>query len=133
MEKTIINRNLYLPSDNRIAAKGRIGNRRWWVVAFHGHPNAYVEILDSDFKNCTNGDLESLPVRVHGGITFAGRIKLLPTDRVVGWDYAHLGDYVAWSIVSESSESSEKIWTVEEIIDHCIYACGQVEALSVSM
>ena len=57
---------------------------------------------------------------VHGGVTFtgclsstSGKLKKFENRFFIGWDYAHLGDYVEGVF----QWFDDKKWTVREIIE----------------
>jgi len=90
------------------------------------HPCAYVGVrLDSLLANL---DIDEMPLRVHGGVTYSGcgfDIPAFTKGRYwYGWDYAHSSDYMG----GMSSKSRLKKWSTEEIILHCIDAIEQLQS-----
>lgn len=55
---------------------------------------AYVILPDGN-KYYGVEDYYSIPIEVHGGLTFADNHRLVDGQWCIGWDYAHLGDYIA--------------------------------------
>ena len=91
-------------------AHGTYKGYQFWIISFGTHPCAYVEIPE-DHEYYGRG-YEDMPLDVHGGLTFARdnlvyheysdkygccvRSRICDTW-IVGWDYAHLGDYASYS------------------------------------
>lgn len=86
------------------------------------HPCAYIQFpgiekvkndesffIDEDI----NDDLECC---IHGGFTFLGSLDHLGLPGIwIGWDYAHLGDYLGYGL---SNRAGDKKWTTEEVAEH---------------
>ncbi|MHC1572577.1 MAG: hypothetical protein ACXQTL_07525 [Methanosarcinales archaeon] len=75
--------------------EGPLGNLNGYVVISNRHPYA-------------NMDEDEIPVDVHGGITFKERTK---SGVVIGFDTAHLNDYVP------KFGTGERRWTLEDVIE----------------
>ena len=85
------------------------------------HPCAYVQ------SNKNYGDDCDIPS--HCGITFFGSLyrwcdyvdneehKEMLRQNFIGWDYAHLSDYVWYCFVVEEDGSLGKKWSTQEIFD----------------
>jgi hypothetical protein len=63
-------------------------------------------------------DYDSIPLNVHGGVTFAKEVRepnrsfqQFTEGSWIGWDYAHLGDYIP--LLSNSCGS---IWDQESVL-----------------
>ena len=101
------------------------------VISLGTHPCCYFRIPSGDkyskYKDC---DYDDIPLDVHGGITFK-------SDRLntaegflygcwIGWDYAHLGDYIEYTEeLKKFNERDGKKWTTEELIRDCKDAIDQ--------
>ena len=86
------------------------------------HPCAYVSV-------CSNVDVVKKHIDdfdVHGGITYCqkGLRDIIEEDKyVIGWDYAHVDDYVA------PFGSYGKKWTTEEIMEDVNRAMDMLQYL----
>lgn len=76
------------------------------------HPCAYVQWPDIE-KLETYDDIW-VDAEVHGGFTFLGTLKTTyDLDGIwLGWDYAHLGDYLGFDLLPKRTD---KKWTSEEV------------------
>lgn len=93
------------------------------IYACDTHPCAYVLLKKWDpFINIQ--DYFNIPVLMHGGCTYYESLDyflkyhkdykpILGGVKVIGWDYAHAGDWLSCS----SLTADEKKWTLEEIKD----------------
>lgn len=95
---------------------------RFWVISYGTHPCVYVDA--TKFRAKLGSDLiYSAPIHPHGGITYdEDNLRNVWDEacdgfepgkcRIIGWDYAHLGDYDTFGVIS-----SGKKWTTPELID----------------
>ena len=93
--------------------RGIYKDHEYFVISFGTHPCADVK-LNGEHKNLAEG------VRCHGGVTYSENyLKISDTETIegfiIGWDYAHYGDYVGYG---EEWCAGEK-YTTEEIVDDC--------------
>lgn len=120
-------------------------NFHFYIISMGTHPCAYVEIPDKYLKEFEKKDLTlSEELLVHGGISYKENYLHLSGGTTmrgnlfIGWDYAHAGDYMALpSCIRDRFDDSifgnTKIWTTEEIIEHCkdvidqLYKIGGLE------
>lgn len=87
----------------------------WLIISYKTHPCAYIISNGNDSIYDKHYD-EIYFVDVHGGLTYSewGLGDHVNDDKwVIGWDYAHYGDYLPYS----PSETDKK-WTTEEIYSH---------------
>lgn len=74
-------------------------------------------------------DYDAIPLEVHGGLTFGRLISKCDYPQGftrglwVGWDYAHLGDYVKTSMFPDESGYE---WSEEEVERECKNAINQL-------
>lgn len=85
------------------------------------HPCAYVTYPGIwGIEDCDQAWIED-EVEPHGGFTFLGEFdEWTGIDKTwLGWDYAHLGDYVysGIDILPFRYDVDEKKWTTEEILE----------------
>lgn len=93
------------------------------IVSVAGsHPCAYVQ-----FPGIENlGSYEHIQVKAepHGGFTFLGtflKAEELSLDGIwLGWDYAHLGDYIWTGHIDSYLRANSKKWTTEEIREEAL-------------
>ena len=93
---------------------------RFIVMRGPSHLCAYIGIpLDHPLAN---KDYNDLPIRAHGGLTFARKgDEHYPADFFwYGWDYGHAGDYGFFydePCMKSFSHSEDKKWLVEDVIE----------------
>lgn len=99
---------------------GEYNGFEYFILWYRNHPNAYIKIPKGHpfyGKDCCEIDDKGY---VHGCFTFSG--KNLNKDNgledgwYLGWDYAHAGDYQAFS---DGFIIPEKRWSVREIEEEC--------------
>jgi len=101
---------------------GTYRDLRFWVISRGTHPCVYVDA--TKFRDKLGSDpIYYAPIYPHGGITYDDDNLRNVWDeafegfehgkcRIIGWDYAHLGDYDAFNILD-----SGKKWTTSELIN----------------
>ena len=84
------------------------------------HPTAYVGLLPTSFYFAYNGEKDLYIQAAHGGITYSqdfiideDKKKYMNGKWWIGWDYAHLGDYMPWY----DYDFYQKKWTTEEVLE----------------
>ena len=92
-----------------ILDSGVYRGRKYFIISLGTHPCAYVEFhhelkRDSDLWCKTP---------CHGGITYDDYAYWDKNDGTyyIGWDYAHLGDYLPF-------RDNDKKWTTQEILEN---------------
>lgn len=89
------------------------------------HPCAYIQFpgiekvkdYDSLFIDEDIDDIDDFECCIHGGFTFLGRLENLGLPGIwIGWDYAHLGDYLGYGLCH--TNEYDKRWTTEEVVAH---------------
>jgi len=108
-----------------ILDKGAIDGFDYVIVSYGPHPCAYIRIPEG--HPFYDKDYDDVALDVHGGLTYSGNLSHL--DGVepgfyLGWDYAHIGDYVGYY------DSNDKKWTTEEILEEVKGAIAQVRLLN---
>lgn len=101
----------------------------WYVLNNGGsHPCAYVVLHKGHIFNGV--PYEEIPINCHGGLTYGYNqligVKLEDGEYVIGWDYAHFGDYQACMFEPDN----EKKWTTSEIVDEVVDVCRQLRELN---
>lgn len=108
MDKRIYNDS----KKSKIIKKGTYRGNKYFVVSMNGYyPTAYVETeKELDY------DEVSEKVAVHGGFTFSGKLNMkgVINKIVIGWDYAHCGDFASFF-----PKMGGHTYTVKEIDDEC--------------
>ena len=109
------------------------------VLSLGSHPCGYVVVGKDDKLFGVDYDdiYENFGIDCHGGLTYSEDylsflefsdkykcdVKSAIHDMwVVGWDYAHLGDYYAGNLLDDGG----KKWTTAEIVDECKYVINQI-------
>ena len=108
----------------RILDKGTIDNIGYCIVNYGTHPCAYL-FLSKGHKFYGLG-YDDIDINVHGGLTFSEDdlvFNPLVTDCwIIGWDYAHCGDYSGYY---EDGKDWKK-WTSTEILEEVKNAIKQI-------
>lgn len=108
-----ISQKYYMKSE--LLGNGTYKNYKWLIISYKTHPCAYIVSNENDsIYNKHYNDIYF--VDVHGGLTYSewGLGDYIGNDKwVIGWDYAHYGDYLPYS----PSETDKK-WTTEEIYEN---------------
>lgn len=93
------------------------------------HPCAYIVL--PKFNGTSYNDI---PVECHGGLTYGQRdlegVKLEDGEYVIGWDYAHWGDYISGMDIGGSGGFTPKKWTTDEIVNEVMDVCRQLRELN---
>ena len=108
---------IYYDGDNKtitLVEEGRIENYKYIITSIGGsHPCAYIVLdkNDSKYKEISIGDYDI----VHGGITYCEDYLTNLVDEeeekwVIGWAYAHEGDYVSKQLPYSILISSVSDW-----------------------
>lgn len=98
---------------------------RYIILSLGTHPTAYIEIPKGHKLN--GQDYDDIDINVHGGLTYADH-QLMGIDSenwYIGWDYAHLGDYLGYE-EGLFPRANHKRWTTEEIKKECEEAIDQL-------
>lgn len=76
-----------------ILAQGTCFNFQFYIINYGTHPCCYV-VIPKEHK-LYNKHYDDIDIYCHGGLTYSrnGLIDLVNDDWVIGWDYAHYGDY----------------------------------------
>ena len=100
-----------------ILDSGKYNGYNYWIVSLGTHPCAYVELpKEHKYYGKCEGDAWDLNINVHGGITFGefGLNGVADSDTfLLGWDYAHFGDYHTGAY----GLCGSKKWTTKEIFE----------------
>ena len=105
----------------------------YYVINLGGsHPCAYVVLPKNHVFNGVH--YEDIPVECHGGLTYCADelegVEIEDGEYVVGWDYAHWGDFIAGMDIGGSGGFTPKKWTTAEIVDEVIAVCKQLRDLN---
>lgn len=108
----------------------------FYIISYGTHPCAYIEVpRNHPYYGKGYLELDKIFI-VHGGFTYAkdflrlsNGVKLV-SSWFLGWDYAHLGDYMGFYEDSRIKNELLKKWTVEEIILECKKAIKELLEVS---
>lgn len=120
---------------NIILDTGIYKNYEYIILNLGTHPCAYICIdLESKFFK---KHYDKIPIEVHGGLTFSNNklnnileyfdkykcdtLQAFKRDWIIGWDYAHYGDYSGYF-----PDLRSKKWTTQEIKKDIEYAINQL-------
>ena len=100
-------------------------NYNFYIFNLGTHPTAYIEIPKG--HKFYKKHYDRINLNVHGGLTYSDS-ELMGIDTknwFIGWDYAHLGDYIGYE-EQYGINPKDKKWTTEEIIKDCENAIDQL-------
>lgn len=105
----------------------------YYVVNQGGsHPCAYVVLPKNHVFNGT--PYEEIPVNCHCGFTYGSDglegVTIKDDEYVIGWDYAHYGDFISGMDIGGTGGFTPKKWTTSEIVDEVIAVCRQLRELN---
>lgn len=106
--------NVNLTRKSKILGKGIYKGYEWIILSYLTHPCAYIVAKKNDViynKKYSSIDF----IDVHGGLTYSDwgiNNHISHYSWVIGWDYAHYGDYLPYDI------TDGKKWTTEEIYEN---------------
>ena len=121
----------YVPyNGSNVLYKGKYKGFKYFIISYGTHPCAYVEIPKNHpyYGKCYDEITDD--VAVHGGFTYsADGLLLLENTWILGWDYAHYGDYYCFSngLKHLNHFKDEKRWTTEEIREECRHVIDQLD------
>jgi len=117
--------------DNEIVLRGVYKGYEYFIVSIRGMWYCAYVILPTENKYYEVDDYDTIPVEVHGGLTFADKHRLVENKWCIGWDYGHIGDYTP--IFGDHRDEMEDgfgipphHWTPEEIEGDCKYVIEQL-------
>lgn len=111
--------------ESKVLLDGKYKNYHFIILSIRGsHPCAYIE-LDKDHPFYGHDYDEEIfdDMPVHCGLTYSKdylQVADIKDTWIIGWDYAHLGDYVTMPPDVKWSGKDDHKWTVEEILKHDI-------------
>lgn len=77
----------------KIVKRGEYGGYEYFITEVcNAWYCAYI-ILPEGHKYYGVKDYDSIPLEVHGGLTFADKHRLVDGKWCIGWDYGHYGDW----------------------------------------
>ena len=106
-----------------ILDSGNYRNLQYIIVSHGTHPCCYVALPKwHKFYNQPYERIDSYVSGIHGGLTYGsfGLKGIFDNESywVIGWDYAHYGDYLGYYdlLVDRSEVEKYKKWTTLELI-----------------
>lgn len=94
------------------------------IVSYGTHPCAYIEIPEGHKLYNASNQNEFYDIACHGGITYVSTTGLIKPNNEnhrdghwIGWDYAHVCDYIGYLPVDFTITKSLKKWTTKEILE----------------
>ena len=105
--------------------KDKYKNYNYYILNLGTHPTAYIEIPKG--HKYYKKHYDRIDLYVHGGLTYSdSELMCVPSKSwFIGWDYAHLGDYLGYE-ETYGINPRDKKWTTEEIIEDCKMAIDQI-------
>lgn len=122
----------YVPeTKTEVLAKGSFNDYNYFVISYGTHPCCYVELpayhklYGLDYMDIE----ENYQIDVHDGFTYSRDYLLLRDNTwILGWDYAHFGDYYCCNYTYGDNES--KRWTTDEMIQECMKVIKQLAKIN---
>ena len=107
----------------RVLHKGEFKGFKFAIVSYGTHPCCYV-FLPKEHKYYGKS-YDEIDIDCHGGLTYSDKElifnPLVNDDWIIGWDYAHYGDYSGYF-----PDLRDKKWTTQEIKKDIEYAINQL-------
>lgn len=101
------------------------------VMNLGTHPCCYIKLPKGHKYYGKN--YNDIPLSVHGGLTYSEKHLWVTEDVIdetgwwIGWDYAHIGDYLGFeSVFRHEYEPPNKLWTIEELEQDCRNAIDEL-------
>ena len=94
------------------------GKYEYYIITLGSHPCCYV-LLPEGHKH--HGKFyDDIPIECHGGLTYSEPTLFRDNiirggEWVIGWDYAHLGDYVSYKLPFVEGSAGGHKFTLEEL------------------
>lgn len=110
---------------------GKCLDFNYYILSLGTHPTAYIKIPKN--HKYYNKDYDEIDIDVHGGLTYSKHYLYTSENEkldgwFIGWDYAHLGDYLGYEEMYPSFlEMKEKKWTTKEIQKEVYEFCKQLK------
>ena len=107
---------VYKPKGERVLLdRGIYKDHEYFVISLGTHPCAYIKLNGENPKVA-----EGVPC--HGGVTFTDKVlnigeKQMVQGNIIGWDYAHYGDYMGYD--GEYGLHGSERYTTGEIVFEC--------------
>lgn len=109
--------------DMEILDNGIYNGYQYWIVSYGSHPCAYVQLPKNHLYYGKGYD--NIPINCHGGLTFSGEHESICDGFLIGWDYAHAGDYHTFANPFITDEKLKR-WTTEEILGEVMKVITQL-------
>lgn len=109
-----------------ILLEGTYKGYNFYIISYEVHPCAYIELPEN--HPYYDKDYDDMKILVHGGLTYKGNLPSIigKSNRVfIGWDYAHVGDYLGFTALFHMSDD-EKKWTTKEIFEDVKWVINQL-------
>lgn len=102
-----------------ILDKGKYKGYEYFILSIGTHPTAYVRIPKG--HKYYQKHYEDINIDCHGGLSFSENDfpfnpVVLEDIWLIGWDYAHSGDYIFDRELISLSRDNKK-WTTKEILE----------------
>ena len=129
-----------------LLARGEYEGFNYYILSLGTHPTAYVEIPKE--HKFFGKHYDDCPVECHCGLTYSESelpflecspkykclVKSVVKDTwIVGWDYAHLGDFTGYMTAREilfyKQHEGLKQWTTAEIFEEVKEVINQIREL----
>lgn len=100
---------------------GKYKNYHFVIMNYGSHPCCYVEIPSKHKfygKDYSSDGVEDF-ISCHGGLTFSSNHlqDIINDSWIIGWDYAHFGDYVCYDYNFPSFVEPLHKWTTMELFE----------------
>ena len=123
--------------DKEVLCDGKYKNYHFEIISYGTHPCAYVRIDDSNNRYFGMDYDEITDIHCHGGLTFSEPHGENKETWLIGWDYAHAGDYVGYQpslssnfidsmIYDDWGNDYGKKYTVKEILEDVYDVIDQI-------
>ena len=102
--------------EKELLDRGTYREHEYFVISLGTHPCAYVK-LNNENAEMAKG------VNCHGCVTYYDKFldigDTIIKGNIIGWDYAHYGDYMGFYDDMVIYDDPVKKYTTEEIVSEC--------------
>ena len=104
-----------------LLATGKYLGIPYFIMNLGHYPTAYVMIPEKNPLYKID-DYDDMPIECHGGLSFCEnelyiKDNIIVKGKIIGWDYAHYGDYLPYWKALKLDDTKAKKWTTEEVLE----------------
>jgi hypothetical protein len=110
-----------------VLANGKYKGLEFLVLNMGGsHPCGYVNIESTKLNGKFYNEIDN--IQCHGCLTFSGKnAAILKHGWWIGWDYAHLGDFMPYYTEEEQKRWNCVKYTTADVVQECVNVIEQIQ------